>query len=56
MPDWAFWMIGAAALAAGEVITFGFILGPLALAALLTAGVAAVGAGLALQLLSLIHI
>ena len=50
MPDWAFWMIGAAALAAGEVITFGFILGPLALAALLTAGVAAVGAGLALQL------
>jgi len=43
-------MIGAAALAAGEVITFGFLLGPLALAALVTAAVAAIGAGIELQI------
>jgi membrane protein implicated in regulation of membrane protease activity len=50
MPDWVFWVIGAALLAAGEVATLGFFLGAVALAALLAAGAAALGAGLALQL------
>jgi membrane protein implicated in regulation of membrane protease activity len=50
MPDWVIWIIGAAALVAGEVFTLGFILGPIALAALLAALVAAVGGGLGLQL------
>jgi membrane protein implicated in regulation of membrane protease activity len=50
MPDWVFWVIGAALLAAGEVATLGFFLGAVALAALLAAGVAAVGAGLSVQL------
>lgn len=50
MPDWVIWIIGAAALVAGEVFTAGFILGPIGLAALLAAAVAAVGGGLGLQL------
>ena len=49
MPDWVLWMIAAAALAGGEVLTLGFFLGPIALAALLAAAVAAAGAGLELQ-------
>src|SRR3954468_3294 len=50
MPDWVPWIIAAAALVVGEVFTLGFILGPVALAALLSAAVAALGGGLALQL------
>jgi membrane protein implicated in regulation of membrane protease activity len=50
MPDWVIWIIGAAALVAGEVFTVGFILGPIALAALLAAAVAGAGAGLGWQL------
>jgi membrane protein implicated in regulation of membrane protease activity len=50
MPDWVPWIIGAAALVIGEVFTLGFILGPIALAAVLAAAVAAVGGGLGLQL------
>ena len=50
MPDWVPWIIAAAALVVGEVFTLGFVLGPIALAALLAAGVAALGGGLALQL------
>jgi membrane protein implicated in regulation of membrane protease activity len=46
------WMIVAGALAAGEIATVGFFLGPIAIAALLTSLVAAVGGGLAVQLLS----
>ena len=49
MPEWVLWMIAAAALAAGEVATAGFLLAPIALAALLAAIVAAVGGGLELQ-------
>lgn len=49
MPEWVLWMIAAAALAAGEVATMGFFLGPIALAALVAAIVAAVGGGLELQ-------
>jgi membrane protein implicated in regulation of membrane protease activity len=50
VPDWVFWLIGAAVLAAGEVATLGFFLGAVALAALPAAAVAAAGAGPAVQL------
>ena len=50
MPDWAIWIVVAAALAAGEIFTLGFFLGPIALAAGLAAVIAAVGGGLAIQL------
>jgi membrane protein implicated in regulation of membrane protease activity len=49
MDEWVYWMIAAGALAAGEIFTMGFFLGPIAVAALLAAIVALVGAGLALQ-------
>ena len=45
MPGWAIWLIIAALLAAGEVVTTGFILGPLAVAAALAALAAALGLG-----------
>jgi membrane protein implicated in regulation of membrane protease activity len=45
MPDWVLWLIVAAVLAAGEVVTLGFFLGPVAVAAVLAAVVAGVGAG-----------
>jgi len=51
MPDWVFWLIFAAVLAAGEVATLGFFLGAVALAALPAALVAAVGGSLTVQLL-----
>jgi membrane protein implicated in regulation of membrane protease activity len=51
MPDWAIWLILAAVLAAGEVLaSFTFILGPIAIAALVPAIAAAVGAPLAAQI------
>jgi membrane protein implicated in regulation of membrane protease activity len=43
MEEWVIWVIAAAALAAGEIFTLGFFLGPIALAAALAAVVAAVG-------------
>jgi membrane protein implicated in regulation of membrane protease activity len=49
MEDWVWWMIAAGALAVGEIVTVGFFLGPIAIAALLAALVAAVGAGLTAQ-------
>ena len=51
MPDWVFWMIAAGVLAVGEIFTLSFFLGPIAVAALVTAGVAALGAGVALQII-----
>jgi membrane protein implicated in regulation of membrane protease activity len=55
MPDWVIWVILAAVLAAGEVAaSFTFILGPIALAALVPAIVAAVGAPMEAQLASFI--
>ena len=51
MPDWVLWVVLAAALAIGEVLTLGFLLGMLALAAVGAGVVAAVGGGLVLQLL-----
>jgi len=50
VPDWVFWLIGAAVLAAGEVATLGFFLGAVALACLPAAAVAALGGGPAAQL------
>ena len=52
MPDWLLWVLAAAALTAGEVVTLGFFLGPIALAALVAAVVALVGAGPELQVLT----
>src|SRR3954454_3310603 len=43
MPDWVIWAIAASALAAGEIFTLGFFLGPIAIAAALSAIVAAIG-------------
>ena len=49
MPAWVIWIVAAAALAAGEILTLGFFLGPIALAALVAALVALAGAGVELQ-------
>ena len=51
MPDWVFWLIAAAVLAAGEVATLGFFLGAVAIAALPAALAAGVGAPLSVQLI-----
>lgn len=50
MPDWVIWTIASAVMIGGEVVTAGFILGPLGAAALVAAVVAAVGAPVELQL------
>ena len=49
MDAWVYWMIAAGALAAGEIFTMGFFLGPVAIAALLAGIVALTGVGLAIQ-------
>ncbi len=49
MPEWVIWLIVAAALAVGEVMTLSFFLGPIALAATLAAAVAALGGAIELQ-------
>jgi membrane protein implicated in regulation of membrane protease activity len=49
MPDWIIWVIAASALAGGEILTLGFFLGPIAIAAALAAIVAAIGAPVELQ-------
>jgi membrane protein implicated in regulation of membrane protease activity len=46
VPGWAIWLVIAAVLTAGEVITTGFILGPFAIAALLAAFASLLGLGL----------
>ena len=52
MPAWVIWAIVAVALAVGEIATPGlFFLGPVALAAVLAAVVAAIGGGAAIQLI-----
>ncbi len=50
MPDWVLWVILAAVLAVGEVLTLSFLLGLFALAAVLAGVVAALGGGLVIQL------
>jgi membrane protein implicated in regulation of membrane protease activity len=49
MPDWVIWMIVAAALAGGEMLTLSLFLGPLAVAAILAALVAVGGGSVELQ-------
>jgi membrane protein implicated in regulation of membrane protease activity len=49
MDDWVFWMVAAGLLAVGEIVTLGFFLGPIAIAATLAAVVALTGVGLAVQ-------
>jgi len=51
MEDWVLWVIGAGALAVGEMLTLSFFLGPIAVAALVAAAAALAGAGVAVQLL-----
>ena len=51
MPGWAVWLLVAVALAAGEIFTLGFILGPIAVAATAASLLAALGAGIAVQLI-----
>lgn len=50
MPDWVLWVIAAALLAVGEVLSLSFLLGPIAVAALAAAAAAGIGAGLTIQL------
>jgi membrane protein implicated in regulation of membrane protease activity len=54
MPDWVIWLIAAALLAGGEVLTLSFFLGPIALAAALAALIALVGAPVELQVVAFI--
>jgi membrane protein implicated in regulation of membrane protease activity len=49
MEEWVWWMIAAGVLAVGEIATVSFFLGPIAVAAVLSALVALAGAGLAAQ-------
>src|SRR4051795_12997085 len=55
MPDWGIWLILAAVLAAGEVAaSFTFILGPVAIAALIPALLAGLGAPIEAQIIAFI--
>ena len=54
MPDWVVWAVAAAILAAGEAASAALVLGPVALAAVFAAIVAATGAGVALQIVAFI--
>jgi len=51
MGAWLIWLLAAVALAVGEVVTTGFVLGPIALAAIVAALVAALGGGLVVQMI-----
>lgn len=52
MPGWVIWAIAAVLLAVGEILTPGlFFMGPVALAAIVAAVIAAVGGGAALQVI-----
>jgi len=50
MPEWVLWMVAAGVLAVGEIFSLSFFLGPIAIAAVITAAVAGAGAGFAVQL------
>jgi membrane protein implicated in regulation of membrane protease activity len=49
MPDWVIWMVAAAVLIGGEMLTLSLFLGPLSLAAVLAALVALGGGSVELQ-------
>jgi membrane protein implicated in regulation of membrane protease activity len=48
--EWVVWMLAAGVFAVGEIFTMGFFLAPIAIAAVMAAAAALVGAGLALQM------
>jgi len=50
MEDWVLWMIAAGVLAVGEIVSLSFFMGPVAVAAIAAALAAAVGGGLAVQI------
>lgn len=52
MPHWLIWVIVGGVLAVGEILTLAFILGPLAIAAFVSAILAATGANLVVQLIA----
>jgi len=52
--DWLIWLLVAAGFAAGELMTLGFFLGPIAIAASAAALVAAVGGGAVIQAITFI--
>src|SRR3954468_5144201 len=54
MPDWVVWAVAAAILAAGEAASAALVLGPLALAAVFAAIVAAAGADVGIQVVAFI--
>ena len=54
MADWLIWLLVAAGFAAGELMTLGFFLGPIAIAASAAALVAAVGGGAVIQAITFI--
>ena len=54
MPAWVIWVLLAVALALGEVFTLSFLLGAIALAAVLAGVLAAIGAGVVWQLIAFI--
>ena len=54
MPAWVVWIVVAAVLAVGEILTLGFLLGLVAFAAVLAGVIAAAGGGVVLQLLGFI--
>jgi membrane protein implicated in regulation of membrane protease activity len=47
--EWVYWIVAAGVLGVGEMITTGFFLGPIALAAVMAAVVAGIGGGMVLQ-------
>ena len=49
MDEWVWWIVAAGLLAVGEMATVSFFLGPIAVAAVLAAVVAAAGVGLPVQ-------
>ena len=54
VPAWVFWVLLAAVLAVGEVLTLGFLLGAIALAAVLAGVLAIAGVGVVGQLIAFI--
>jgi membrane protein implicated in regulation of membrane protease activity len=49
--EWVVWMAAAGVLAVGEILTMGFFLAPVAIAAVMGGAAALLGAGLAVQLI-----
>jgi membrane protein implicated in regulation of membrane protease activity len=56
MPDWSIWLVVAALLAVGELLTLGLFLGLIAVAAVATGVLALAGLGLAWQLVVFIAV